>query len=60
MEDNAEKRHVDLEISVVFDEPKVPELVHEEVDARTRRPDDLCKRFLRDLRDPPFGPSSSL
>src|SRR6476620_4025163 len=52
VQDDAEKRRVDLDISVVLNESKVSELVHEEVDARTRRPDHLRKRFLRDLRYP--------
>ena len=52
MEDDAEKRRVDPNLSVVLNEAKVSELVHEEVDARTRGPDHLRKRLLRYLRDP--------
>jgi len=49
VEDDAKEGSVDPEVSVVVDESKVSELVHEKVDARTRRPDHLGKRFLRDF-----------
>ena len=32
-----------LDVAVVLDEPKISEFVHEEVDARTRRPDHFGK-----------------
>ena len=51
---DAQQRAIDFQIAVVIDEPEVSELVHEEVDPRTRRPDHFCKRLLRDLRYPLF------
>ncbi len=47
-EDNSEERVVDRDAArVVLDEPEVPELVHEEVDTGTGRPDHLRENFLR-------------
>src|SRR5436190_5346893 len=54
VENYAEQRGVDLEIAVVVDEPEISELVHEEIDARARRPDHFGKGLLRDLRYSPF------
>ena len=48
MQNDAQKRTVDLQRPVVFDEAKLPELVHEEADARPRRPNHLGKRLLTD------------
>ena len=45
-QDDAEERVVDLQLPVVFDEPELPELVHEEIHARARGPDHLGQRFL--------------
>src|SRR5688572_15423315 len=47
MEYDAEQRGFHLDAAVVLDEPQFPELVHEEVDAAPRGPDDLGQRFLR-------------
>ncbi len=47
VQDNGQERAVHLDIAVVFDEPEVPELVHEEVDPRARRAHDFGERFLR-------------
>src|SRR4030095_8525606 len=52
VQDEAEERGVDLEVAVVFEEPQVSELVHEEIDARTCRADHFGKGFLGDLRYP--------
>ena len=50
VENNAQQGGVHSQLSVVLDESQVSELVHEKVDARTRRADHLGKRFLRDFR----------
>jgi hypothetical protein len=47
---DVQQRGIDPKIAVVLDEPEVAELVHEEVDARTRRPHHLRQGFLRNLR----------
>jgi len=39
---------VNLEAAVVVDEAEFPELVHEKIHARPRRPDDFREHFLRD------------
>src|SRR5437867_9421738 len=46
VEDNGQQRGVDLDVSVVFDEPEIAELVHEKVDARAGRAHHLGKRLL--------------
>ncbi|HKT79842.1 MAG TPA: hypothetical protein VJP86_06450 [Vicinamibacterales bacterium] len=47
---DGEQRVVNLQLAVVFDEPEFAELVHEEVDARSRRPHHLGQRLLRQFR----------
>ena len=49
VQDNAEEGGVDLQAAVVINEPEVLELVHEEVDARSRRPARFSERFLGNL-----------
>jgi hypothetical protein len=50
MQDDAQQRGMDLQVAVVVDEAQPPELVHEGVNARTGRADDLRQRLLADLR----------
>jgi hypothetical protein len=50
VQNDAEESRVDLEATVVFDEPQFPELVHEKVHARSCRPDHVRQCFLRDPR----------
>src|SRR5580704_16979114 len=45
---DAHQRAVDLQVAVVFDEAQLPEFVHEETHARTRRADDFGQRLLTD------------
>src|SRR5487761_167125 len=49
VQDNREKRTVDVKTAIIFDEAQFPELVHEKIDARARGADHFRKRFLRDL-----------
>lgn len=48
MQDDTQKRSMDLKTTIVLDETELLEFVHEEIDARTRCADHLGKRFLRD------------
>ena len=48
--DDGQEGMIDLEATVVFDEPELLELVHEEIDARTGRADHFRERLLRDPR----------
>src|SRR4029077_14980271 len=47
---DAQQGAVDLQIAVVVDEAQLPKLVHEGVNARASRADDLSQRLLTDLR----------
>jgi hypothetical protein len=49
VQDDAQQSRVDLKPAVIFDEPELSELVHEEIDARPRRPNHVCEQFLREL-----------
>ena len=51
VEDDVEEGTVHVHLTVVVNEAKFPELIHEETDAGTRRPDHLGEHFLTDLRD---------
>src|SRR6476469_9964202 len=51
VQDHAEEGSIDFEIAVVIDEAEISELVHEEIDARTGRPDHFCQGLLGDLGD---------
>ena len=55
MQDHAQERLLDRDSAVVFDEPQLAELVHEEVDARARRADHLGEDLLRQIGDHPDG-----
>jgi hypothetical protein len=46
MQDPVQQRLVNIYFSVVIDEAKVAELVHEETDAGPRRPNHFRKNFL--------------
>ena len=47
---NAHERIVNLQVTVVVDEPELPKPVHEEVHPRACRADHFGQDFLRDLR----------
>jgi hypothetical protein len=47
---DAQERIVDLQVTVVVDEPELAKLVHEEVHSRPCRADHFGQDFLRDLR----------
>jgi hypothetical protein len=47
--DDVQKRCVNLQLTIVLDQSKLPELVHEGVDPRTGRPDPRRQGFLADL-----------
>ena len=49
VEDDVEEGTVHVHLTVVVNEAKFPELIHEETDAGTRRPNHLGERFLTDL-----------
>jgi hypothetical protein len=49
VQDDRQKRLVDLDPAVVFDEAQLPELVHEHIDPRARRADHFCQHLLRDF-----------
>jgi hypothetical protein len=53
--DDGQEGLIDLEAAVVFDEPELLELVHEEVHARARRADHFRERLLRDPRQHAMG-----
>jgi hypothetical protein len=41
MQEDVEERAVNVKAAVVFDEPQLPELVHELIDSRPSGPDHL-------------------
>jgi hypothetical protein len=45
---------MDLQLSVVLDEPKLPEFIQKKADPRAGRPDHLGQRRLRDIGDHGF------
>ena len=49
MQDNAQKRSVDVESAVVFNEAQFSELVHEKIHAGTRCADHLREHLLRNF-----------
>ena len=52
VKDDREERALHPDVAaVVLDEAEIAELVHEEIDARPGRADNLRERFLRHLRD---------
>src|SRR5580692_11970926 len=51
VQDNAQKRTVDQYLTVVIDQTKLSETVHEEVDSRARGTNHLCQSFLTYVRD---------
>jgi hypothetical protein len=51
MQDDVEKRAVDVQFTVVLNKAESPELIQKETQARTRRPDHFGERFLTNLRD---------
>ncbi len=51
MDDDVEKRAVNLEAAIVFDEPELSELVHEKVDAGARSSDAGGENLLINVRN---------
>ena len=49
VQDNTQKRSVNLKTAVIFDEAHFLEFVHEEINARARGTDHFRQRLLRDL-----------
>src|SRR3970040_1595399 len=47
LQNNSQEGSVDDELAVVLDKAQFLELVHEEIDPRTRCSDHLCQCFLR-------------
>jgi CRP/FNR family transcriptional regulator, cyclic AMP receptor protein len=50
VQDYSQKRFIDLDFTVAFDEAQFPEFVHEEIHARTRSSHHACQGLLRNLR----------
>ena len=50
MQHNAQERGIDLKTAVVLDKTKLPEFVHEKIDARARCADHLRQRFWKHSR----------
>src|SRR5712675_2766750 len=55
MEDDIQQGAVNLQVTVVGDEPQLAELVHEKTDSRASSADDLRQRLLTDLRNHRLG-----
>src|SRR3954469_1691287 len=51
LQDHVQQRFVNFELSVVFDETQLAELVHEKAHAGSGRADHLCQHFLTVLSD---------
>src|ERR1700757_5454299 len=48
-QNGVQERAMDLDFSIVADEPKPAEFIHEEANPRSGRADHFSKRFLTDL-----------
>ena len=55
MQEDVEEGTMNVQAPVVFDEAKLPELVHEPADPRACGTDHLRQHFLTDLRNHRFG-----
>jgi hypothetical protein len=55
MKDDVEQRRMDLQLSVVLNEAKFAEFVHEKANSRAGRPDHLGQSLLRDSRNYDVG-----
>jgi hypothetical protein len=55
MQEDVEKRTMNVQATVVFDEAKLPELVHELVNPRPSGADHFRQNFLTDLRHHRLG-----
>jgi 5-carboxymethyl-2-hydroxymuconate isomerase len=50
MQNGIQQRIMNLDLSIVADESKFAEFVHEGADAGSGRSDHLCQRFLADIQ----------
>ena len=50
MQNGIQQRIMNLDLSIVADESKFAEFVHEGADAGSGRSNDLCQRFLADIQ----------
>ena len=46
VEDNIQKRTMDLEVTIIIDVTQLSELVHEQIDLGTRGSDHFCQHLL--------------
>jgi hypothetical protein len=55
MQNGIQQRIMNLDFSIVADESKFAEFVHEGADARSGRSNHLCQHFLADIQNVAFS-----